>query len=695
MNLSHVAAAISTSQLIEPFSSDDLALFKQELFKQYNIKNEKDFISKFLLFSTKFVHHDILLKIHDKASKISSESEYGLKKSGDELSSLPSDIIGNIGIFLTKSECILLGYVNRHLYVETQSKSFVTHVNSNSIDQGSMTLDRKVIATLNVSNITGYGYYFPSSITFDLDSLSTMNITSETTERVMKNPMNKYFFDNLFCSVQGLNIKSTHLLRYVPVSLLFNKDIHTRKLKFFGVFFQDDWFSSWVDGFKEFIKNYNDYFRNECDNNVKNIRQIKTLQVSTKSYDGSGFKLNGLFDVLNGTFEEVQLLDCNLENVDCNCLLNKVFHSNLKEFSMQRLTCPSKLVDEIETMIESGTGTRKLGQSQTKKNTIQTKDSNTNEEKQEEKAENTSMSCDIDINCDCRLKKLDIDFMIPNKREYDYDEWYGFGATAEDSRIQDRNLIIIWNLLSFCGIIDHVTNLGIKFYFSDSIKQAFSMLIIDGNNNDNNYNNNSININTQTIIKSGQGWLKMAIDNKKLSSIEVLKIGLIHDSNTSFRSPLAMTSCLFKQVCQSGILKKCSSSLKQITIEWKFEKPAKVLDSMPSLQLYPEQNEASDNNGDEKTTDQIPGTIGDRLDVRLAMKPASPEEIQLHPFAKIIKVNQGSGIQHVSIETDLSLKEVFVAFELAMNCVNMFNWSDKEPDMDGFVFTLVLDMLIK
>lgn len=376
MSLSQIASVMSISQLIQPFSTEDTRLFKKQLFDRFSILDEKDFISKFLLYSTKFVHHDALSQAHNDAHEISTKSEYPTVKPRDYLSKLSSDIMNCIGTFLSTDASLTLGNVNRHLYIQTQLKSFIvkrneaqdTKLKNSSIlartNCNTTILDRKIISALNISNITGYGYGFPISIKLGVDSFNYQDIGIETAEKVLYNPMKRCYFNNFFCNLQRLNIENTYLASYIPVSILFNKNMNKKKLELLKILYQEDIGSgtSWEVGYNQFLRNYEKYFQNECDGDNNKIRQIKELCVTTK---GSSmmrsmseeeeeqanvfkFELNLLFQVLNGTFEELILDKCQLGKVDYNCLVKYIVHPRLKKLSIDDVELEKSLIQEIE-----------------------------------------------------------------------------------------------------------------------------------------------------------------------------------------------------------------------------------------------------------------------------------------------------------------------------------------------------------
>lgn len=93
--------------------------------------------------------------------------------------------------------------------------------------------------------------------------------------------------------------------------------------------------------------------------------------------------------------------------------------------------------------------------------------------------------------------------------------------------------------------------------------------------------------------------------------------------------------------------------------------------------------------------------MGHRLTLKSNWKPISLDEIKLHPFSKIFSIEKDdiqlfskTGNKSVTIETNLSSTDMFVALELALDCMSNLRWECHDFVENGFPFAFVLNILI-
>lgn len=334
MNHSQIATAISISQLIKPFNDKDVNTFKKSLYNQFNIQNDAQFISKFLVYAAANVPHVILSDLHNNARKIATQGEYPpIKQSSNPLSKLSSDIIRNIGTLLTQEDCIQLGYTNQHLYIETQSKSFIinrrpTHIHKEQAEL--FNIEENCLRSLCTSNQTGFGYNFPKSMQFDEpvldrhDTFYTHSIQSITNNIIKCN-----IWNNLFYSLYSLRVLNTTLIGHIPIDILFNKkNNQSNKLRLFKLDCMADVYDDSESSYGRFIENYTNYFEKECDKDLTKIRRIQTLKLMSscgETREEHYFDLKLLFEALNCNFETLILDSIWLKNVDYNVCLNMYY----------------------------------------------------------------------------------------------------------------------------------------------------------------------------------------------------------------------------------------------------------------------------------------------------------------------------------------------------------------------------------
>lgn len=402
--LSSIAASISISQILTHFNNEDVTKFKQALFQELGIDNDADFICKFLVYATKFIDASTLSKLNNEAQQISHSSQYPISKSNnmDQLSKLATDmrdVMVIIGSFLEQFECVGLGYVNRLLYIATQSKSFIINRRSRfddwditsdlstngteHIDCNKIYLNDSALRSISSSPITGYAYNFEQMIVLPQLSSDTvcdferrMGMTSHGEEEeklkgdddvVCYKRVKHHFFDNIFDAVEYLDIQSEQFMKHIPINVLFNKNKSkmgksVNNLKRLTLYSSNRARNNFPSSFNKFIENYKEYFKNECDSDLNKIRKLETLELTknddsnrewSDASDSSGdsnddndnnstrcFDFRPFFHSLRGNFEHLVIDGSFDHKVDYNCLIHDIIHPNLKSLSLKYVTFP-------------------------------------------------------------------------------------------------------------------------------------------------------------------------------------------------------------------------------------------------------------------------------------------------------------------------------------------------------------------
>lgn len=136
------AYVVEIAQLLTMMNEHDIVKFKSILFKELGYKNEMDFIARmiFNLHLQQKLSSNTMVTLLDGASSIITRrdtsknmikvNQVNLIKNNhfisiNFLSKLPSNTFAQIGSFLTKSDSLKFGLVNRQFYIETQKKSFL------------------------------------------------------------------------------------------------------------------------------------------------------------------------------------------------------------------------------------------------------------------------------------------------------------------------------------------------------------------------------------------------------------------------------------------------------------------------------------------------------------------------------------------------------------------------------------------
>ena len=232
MDRSRLSNIVATTQLLPHLSSENLTEISKCIWDQLGCENESQFICKALTSLYKTLSFESTTIIKNKAMQLSMTNAIAkkpnsnietasldnnedhvtlLKKhkrqlgiSHDILSKLHSDIVDYLGTFLDSKQSIEIGYLNKHLLVETQKQSYVLKTCK---DRSININDRKMKKLVSSKN-DGFNYLFGKHLVLSL------------TKRfdIKKAP----FFNNFFCAPNRLTCWNLLSLSYIPVDVLFN-----------------------------------------------------------------------------------------------------------------------------------------------------------------------------------------------------------------------------------------------------------------------------------------------------------------------------------------------------------------------------------------------------------------------------------------------------------------------------------------
>lgn len=273
--LSSLATAISTASFIEQFNDKDIARFTDVLCKELKIKNQSQLVSKFLIAVTPQLDDDSLENLHVKAQEIHRESQYPIQvykstnhdnnNAYDYISSLPNDIIHQIGLYLSATNNNNLGYANRRLYIEFQRLSYVLNINNYKTR---LRIDDKSWNTFYLIHyLSGYSFCFPRELCIDFQNHGSKTRKYLSNIRRTRNKL--LHLRRLFYAVTGVHIGSNAFRIYpmVPVELIFDKqNANTYGLKTLELGISVSNFENCLvkDFFDQFYQNYTNYFENTC-----------------------------------------------------------------------------------------------------------------------------------------------------------------------------------------------------------------------------------------------------------------------------------------------------------------------------------------------------------------------------------------------------------------------------------------------
>ena len=237
MECSKLSHIISTTRLLPHFSPTNINVMKLCIFDQLGIDTESQFLAMALKALDKSLSPESLSIIRTKAIEIAKTQlmehgpsitntkttlnvkprspqssmtvhKYIEKQNDSALCSLHSDIIDYFGTFLTKQESIEFGYLNKHLFIETQKQSYLS---KRCKDDMFRFHSNKCIKVLIGKN-DAFNYTFPRSLMLELAYCYS--------NMVQKVP----FFNNFFRRLSVLDCNSFSSLYCVPLNYLFIKN---------------------------------------------------------------------------------------------------------------------------------------------------------------------------------------------------------------------------------------------------------------------------------------------------------------------------------------------------------------------------------------------------------------------------------------------------------------------------------------
>ena len=129
--LSKLGTIIQICQIIDELDESDQNCFMNSMQMAHAADTDENKASKvFFRLIISNANEEYIKKCQKRAFEIhqsNNSQKYKAFKPNNRLSSLPNNMTVNLGKFLTKSESIILGYIDRTLYIATQYKFFIVN----------------------------------------------------------------------------------------------------------------------------------------------------------------------------------------------------------------------------------------------------------------------------------------------------------------------------------------------------------------------------------------------------------------------------------------------------------------------------------------------------------------------------------------------------------------------------------------
>ena len=235
---------IATTRLVSEFNDDNILQFTQLLFEQLNIENKSNFICKVLnnSYETKSLSQESInllkqnaiqlaekqmMKINNENNDSNNGESVSLykyvtqsypKSMNNNISLLPDCIFDNIGSYLNENDNISFGYLNKQLYIQSHTKSYLLAKTHDYDQDNYLTIDRFTLTGLLLPKSNPFHYSLP----FQLE-LSNNFPNDENLIQMLKSK----WFESLFTRLECFICANPHYLPYVPISTLFKSNNDT------------------------------------------------------------------------------------------------------------------------------------------------------------------------------------------------------------------------------------------------------------------------------------------------------------------------------------------------------------------------------------------------------------------------------------------------------------------------------------
>ena len=339
--MSWSSCILSITRLLQHFDDANVKTFKKLLLNEFGCTNESQFLCKVVRLAVhdRSLTHESLIILKQEAIKLSekqkckSDQSISLYKQiqrqyNDLLSNLNSDIIDYLGTFLNKQESYQFGYLNKHLYMETQKQSYLLkRLNDETFSINDFTVDRFFWKQTNPFN-----YSLPKQL--------SVTVKGSKFDYINQQLLESQWYQTLFSCLNSFETKNLSYLSKIPIKTFF----HNKESKFNYNYNGNR--SQYIETFKciwteennnkcscinTFCNNFNNFF-NDCKNNC-NIRKIKQFIVHNAEIGKTNKWLKQIIMTLGPISDTICLNDVKISITNVNSLC-KLFHPNLKHLQL-------------------------------------------------------------------------------------------------------------------------------------------------------------------------------------------------------------------------------------------------------------------------------------------------------------------------------------------------------------------------
>ena len=322
-------------------TSNDLSLcnqLKQLLFDEFNCDSELHFYSKIITLLKDNISDTSATNLYNKSLQLAdkirfaSSELHNAQSNTSYLLHVSDSCMCKIASYLSQKDVISLSQVSTDLLIATNQKLFVESCS----DRMSFNIDEKFTVRMRTMKSIPYILSMPSSIHIDCCLKKSVSESFKLLH---------HWFESIFGKVNDLELEVSEyepnlFLDKIPMNILFEKKGTSYKMLDLSIESQFDYSNRCrkiASGFDKniFFINYQTYLKQECRNDVENIRQIDALELK-----GFVSDINDILKALHYNYRKLCIIASeyisNLNNfkIDSEIEALSIFHSKLEHLKL-------------------------------------------------------------------------------------------------------------------------------------------------------------------------------------------------------------------------------------------------------------------------------------------------------------------------------------------------------------------------
>ena len=336
VTLTQQASVLHKREILELIKT----MFAEIVKRTANHGNAKNSLALLLISLNSFLTDDMMKVLTEKMNQLNYKRIKPKCHETDLMSTMPLDLVVNLGQFLTRTETATMRNVNKLFYVEMSAKKF--KINRQTQNEPPLSVNYNIFESTKFNLPQSVLFEYPTKICIDLGKnydwvvdnrdVHTFNKTiAKYYEPWFKNCHNSTKWNEIFTNVNVISWKyhSIDMLSYIPIATILNDNLSTLHLEFDlknQLYMDDDYTSIQI-----FDTNYKKYFTTITEYNQK-PRMIK-CSFSQINDTNAQRMAQSLVNTLKPNIQHLSLIGCHI-NIVTGIQFTKLFPSTLQQLEI-------------------------------------------------------------------------------------------------------------------------------------------------------------------------------------------------------------------------------------------------------------------------------------------------------------------------------------------------------------------------